>query len=376
MCSLCGVLGAEGDWTEASAMPSLNRRGTLRAERLHRVQVVNLVLGQFGLVPRDWEGAKYQLCTRTGRTEFVDNLSQVWQAAERMLGRACDPLDASVIERMEHGRMQGVTDALRDSFHPGQRHHRLSRQRQDHAVAAIAERACARRHRRPCQRIRRSRSRSSFAATRRRRDCPAAKRVPMLHHSRRPQRGDTRSLHASRARRDQPFRRLVVETTGLADPVPILSTVMAEPMLRHHFRLGNVVTTIDAVNGLLHLARHPESAKQAAVADRVVITKTDIADASEIAELRRRLHKLNPAAPQLEITPDIPVDPDTLLTRDLYDLDGSAAEVRRWLAVESENAATGVHPTGTRTSIAMTLTFMPSACVSRGHSTGLRSAFG
>ena len=142
----------------------------------------------------------------------------------------------------------------------------------------------------------------------------------------------------------QPFRRLVVETTGLADPVPILSTVMAEPMLRYHFRLGNVVTTVDAVNGLLHLARQPESAKQAAVADRVVITKTDIAEASEIAELRRRLHKLNPAAPHLEITPDIPVDPDALLTRDLYDLDGRTAEVRRWLAIESENAAAGVHP--------------------------------
>jgi G3E family GTPase len=142
----------------------------------------------------------------------------------------------------------------------------------------------------------------------------------------------------------QAFRRLVVETTGLADPVPILSTIMAEPMLRHHFRLGNVVTTVDAVNGLLHLARQPESAKQAAVADRIVVTKTDIAEAREIAELRHRLLKLNPAAPHLEITPDVPVDPDTLLTRDLYDLAGRAAEVRRWLAIESENAAAGVHP--------------------------------
>jgi G3E family GTPase len=142
----------------------------------------------------------------------------------------------------------------------------------------------------------------------------------------------------------QAFRRLVVETTGLADPVPILSTIMAEPMLRHHFRLGNVVTTVDAVNGLLHLARQPESAKQAAVADRIVVTKTDIAEAREIAELRHRLLKLNPAAPHLEITPDVPVDPDTLLTRDLYDLAGRAAEVRRWLAIESENAAAGAHP--------------------------------
>ncbi len=82
-------------------MPSLNRLGTRRAERLHRVQVINIVLGQFGLSLRDWQGAQYQLSNCTGRTEFVDNLSQVWQAAERILGRACDPLDPSVIARME-----------------------------------------------------------------------------------------------------------------------------------------------------------------------------------------------------------------------------------------------------------------------------------
>ena len=139
----------------------------------------------------------------------------------------------------------------------------------------------------------------------------------------------------------QPFRRLVVETTGLADPVPILSTVMSEPVLRHHFRLGNVVTTVDAVNGLLHLERQQESAKQAAVADRIVITKTDIAEGKDVAELRRRLRRLNLAAPQLETTPKTTIEPDALLTRDLYDLAGRADEVRRWLAIESETAAAG-----------------------------------
>ena len=67
-----------------------------------------------------------------------------------------------------------------------------------------------------------------------------------------------RDLYERRERGEIAFRRLVVETTGLADPVPILSTVMAEPVIRHHFRLGNVVTTIDGVNGLLHLARQEE----------------------------------------------------------------------------------------------------------------------
>jgi G3E family GTPase len=149
-----------------------------------------------------------------------------------------------------------------------------------------------------------------------------------------------RDLYARREKGEvQQFRRLVVETTGLADPVPILSTVMAEPMLRHHFRLGNVVTTVDAVNGLLHLARQPESAKQAAVADRIVITKTDIAEMAELSELRHHLRRLNPAAPQLETAPDIAIDPDSVLTRDLYDLSGRAEEVSRWLAVESEKSA-------------------------------------
>jgi G3E family GTPase len=88
-----------------------------------------------------------------------------------------------------------------------------------------------------------------------------------------------------------PFRRLVVESTGLADPFPILSTVQADPVLKHHFRLGNVITTVDAVNGL----GRPESVKQVAVADRLVLTKTDLVECADglIGELRR----LNPDAP-------------------------------------------------------------------------------
>jgi len=101
-----------------------------------------------------------------------------------------------------------------------------------------------------------------------------------------------KDLHSRRERGLVPaFRRLVVESTGLADPFPILSTVQADPVLRHHFRLGNVITTVDAVNGL----GRPESLKQVAVADRLVLTKTDLAPDCEalVEELRR----LNPDAP-------------------------------------------------------------------------------
>ena len=101
-----------------------------------------------------------------------------------------------------------------------------------------------------------------------------------------------KELHSRRERGEVPaFRRLVVESTGLADPFPILSTVQADPVLRHHFRLGNVVTTIDAANGL----GRPESLKQVAVADRLVLTKTDLVPdpAARLDEVRR----LTPAAP-------------------------------------------------------------------------------
>ncbi len=89
------------------------------------------------------------------------------------------------------------------------------------------------------------------------------------------------------------FRRLVVESSGLADPFPILSTVQADPVLRHHFRLGNVITTVDAVNGL----SRPESIKQVAVADRLVLTKTDLSPDCE--PVVREVRRLNPDAPLL-----------------------------------------------------------------------------
>src|SRR3954451_9984610 len=76
-----------------------------------------------------------------------------------------------------------------------------------------------------------------------------------------------------------PFRRLVIESTGLADPFPILSTVRSDPVLRHHFFLRNVITAGDAVNGARQLDAQPESIKQVAFADRLVLTKTDLAAA-------------------------------------------------------------------------------------------------
>ena len=95
-----------------------------------------------------------------------------------------------------------------------------------------------------------------------------------------------RDLHSRRERGAvPPFRRLVIESTGLADPFPVLSTLKADPVLRHHFRSAGVVTTVDAVNGMLQLERHIELVRQVAIADAIVLTKTDIAEAAVTARL-------------------------------------------------------------------------------------------
>jgi G3E family GTPase len=94
--------------------------------------------------------------------------------------------------------------------------------------------------------------------------------------------------------------RVVVETTGLADPAPILHTVFADPVLQHHFSVELVLATVDAVNGDLHLDRNPESVKQVAAADRVVVTKTDVAEPEAVRALLSRLRAINPSATFLE----------------------------------------------------------------------------
>ena len=120
------------------------------------------------------------------------------------------------------------------------------------------------------------------------------------------------ALLARRARGEIRFARVVVETTGLADPAPVLHTLMAEPAVLSAFRLDAVVTTVDAVNGALTLDRHAEAVKQAAMADVLLLTKTDLATAEQIGALTARLRRLNPGAtPQRATQGD--VDAKTVL---------------------------------------------------------------
>jgi G3E family GTPase len=108
---------------------------------------------------------------------------------------------------------------------------------------------------------------------------------------------ELRDLLSRRTRGEiPPFSRVIVETTGLADPAPVVYTLLSEPVVRHHYRLESVVATVDGVNGM----REPESVKQAAIADRLVVTKTDVADRDAVLDVKERLARLNPAAPIIE----------------------------------------------------------------------------
>ena len=152
-----------------------------------------------------------------------------------------------------------------------------------------------------------------------------------------------RELFDKRERgRVPPFDRLVLETTGLADPAPILFTLTADPVLRHHFRLGSVVTTIDAVNGMQHLVRHLESVKQVAVADRLVLTKTDLVDRASVEALRAAVNRYNPTAPLFEM-PDASLALDRLFTAETFDSSpriGDSPSVKR-APVRSSGACEG-----------------------------------
>ena len=113
---------------------------------------------------------------------------------------------------------------------------------------------------------------------------------------------ELRDLEARRSRGEIPgYERVAIETTGLADPAPILSTLLSDPMVEAHYRVDGIVTTVDAVHGVAQLRDQPEAAKQAAVADRLLLTKTDLVEAAQLAELRRRLARVNPAAEQIEV---------------------------------------------------------------------------
>jgi G3E family GTPase len=152
-----------------------------------------------------------------------------------------------------------------------------------------------------------------------------------------------RRLYKRRERGEVPrFKRLVIETTGLADPAPILQTLIGDPLLSAFYRLDGVVTTVDAVNGMDQLDRQFESVKQAAVADRLVLTKTDLAGAAQRAALEARLRTLNPAAPLLPVAHGV-VAAEQLFNAGLYNPAEKTPDVGRWLREEAYAQAAEPH---------------------------------
>jgi G3E family GTPase len=151
-----------------------------------------------------------------------------------------------------------------------------------------------------------------------------------------------------------PFDRVIFETTGLADPAPIIQTLICHPMVNECFRLDGVVTVVDAMNGHRQLDRQPASAKQVALADRLVLTKSDLADALSVQALSRRLRQLNPRAPLIRAVRGA-VAPGQLLGIGPFDPAGRLPDLGYWLGTAGDggsgpdgDAATGepVRPIG------------------------------
>ena len=136
-----------------------------------------------------------------------------------------------------------------------------------------------------------------------------------------------------------PYKRLILETTGLADPSPILFTLNSDTVIKHHYRLGAVITTVDSINASSQMKRYQEPLKQVLVADRIVITKGDLAKKKKLLTLREKIEDLNPSADVVEVLHGN-VDVRRLLRADVYEKRNRGSETRRWLKLadnESNN---------------------------------------
>jgi G3E family GTPase len=143
-----------------------------------------------------------------------------------------------------------------------------------------------------------------------------------------------RSLFLKRSRAKIPqFDRVVIETTGLADPAPILQAIMTDGLVMSRFQLDGVISTVDAVAGSATLDRHIEAIRQAAVADRILLTKTDMVSEGECRSVETRLRALNPAAPIQRVSGGR-ADPRLLFDVGLYNPATKSIDVQRWLQDE------------------------------------------
>lgn len=139
-----------------------------------------------------------------------------------------------------------------------------------------------------------------------------------------------------------PFKRIVLETTGLADPGPIASTITADPVLRHHLSPGNTVTVVDAINARASHQHFPVWASQIAAADQLIISKASLGSADDLGELQQLLATLNPSAACLDAD-DMVADADTLFRRHSRPSRFSPSQARQWLG-PLQQASVQRHP--------------------------------
>ncbi len=140
-----------------------------------------------------------------------------------------------------------------------------------------------------------------------------------------------KNLWMARKNGDIPaFERAIIETTGIADPTAVLDNLLHDPWVRARFRLDGVITLVDALFGMGQLDAHFEAVKQVAVADRLFLTKTDLAPADSLAALRARLTELNPGADIVTVTHG-DIDPAAIRNLGLWNADTQKLEAARWL---------------------------------------------
>jgi len=143
------------------------------------------------------------------------------------------------------------------------------------------------------------------------------------------------------------FDRVVIETTGIADPAPVLQIIFTNPMIMNHYSLDGVVTTVDAINGVSSLERFPECVKQAAIADRLILTKSDLVEVSDhgekVKDLSDRLRALNPAAP-IVVRNTGDVDPGDLFGTGMFNPETKKIDFNSWLNPEQYLSETTENP--------------------------------
>ncbi|WP_316239073.1 GTP-binding protein [Bradyrhizobium sp. SZCCHNR1015] len=129
-----------------------------------------------------------------------------------------------------------------------------------------------------------------------------------------------------------PVRRILVETTGLADPVPVLHTLMTAPSVVARYRIDGVVVTVDAVNAISSFERHEEAVKQIAMADRILLTKSDLAEAGTLAAVEQSIRSINPTAPVIRVAQHGAIAPDAVFEAGLFTPQVRSERVEAWFA--------------------------------------------